>query len=180
MTGDSPTADISAPRIVTSITVKCNVALAGRSYGHWWVERGEESYGWWPSRGVGFLRAITGVPGVLNGIGVDRLAPTDPAVRCGHAFAATADRARFGFDPPCAGRGRVFVAGLRRRNEREPGHSVPLTGEEDLAAGFAGFEAADEPNGDLARVVRPSFVTEPGGDVQELCEFQVTHGELMR
>ena len=61
----------AAPRVVTAITVKRNTALAGRSYGHWWVEVGDESYGWWPSRPVGLFAAIRGVPGVLNGLGVD-------------------------------------------------------------------------------------------------------------
>ena len=37
-------------------------------YGHWWVELGpNESYGWWPSKGVGLSETIFGVPGDLNG-----------------------------------------------------------------------------------------------------------------
>jgi hypothetical protein len=70
------------PRVVTSITAKRNVPLAGRSYGHWWLELGEdESYGWWPSRlPLRFRDALRGVPGVLNGVGVtDEGTPTrDP------------------------------------------------------------------------------------------------------
>lgn len=50
----------------------------------------------------------------------------------------------------------------------------------DFAERFAKFQPADEPNGDLAKVVWPDYVTEAGGDVKELYEFQVTHGELMR
>ena len=64
-----------------------------------------------------------------------------------------------------------------RESEPTP---VATTDPDDLAARFAGFEAADEPNGDLTRVEWPDYVTEPGGDVQELYEFQITHGELMR
>ena len=60
------------PRVITSITAKRNVPLAGRSFGHWWLEVGEdESYGWWPSRlPLRFRDALRGVPGVLNGVGV--------------------------------------------------------------------------------------------------------------
>lgn len=50
----------------------------------------------------------------------------------------------------------------------------------DFSARFAGFTAADEPNGDLAQVVWPDFVTTAGPEVQQLYEFQITHGELMR
>jgi len=54
------------------VTVKRNVALAGRSYGHWWVELDEdESYGWWPaSDPLRFRDVLAGGPGVLNGIGI--------------------------------------------------------------------------------------------------------------
>lgn len=51
---------------------------------------------------------------------------------------------------------------------------------EDFEAQFSEFEAADEPNGDLAKVEWPSFVTDGGSEVQSLYEFQITHGELMR
>ena len=50
----------------------------------------------------------------------------------------------------------------------------------DFTARFAGFTVADEPNGDLAKVVWPGFVTAAGPEVQQLYEFQITHGELMR
>ena len=59
------------PRTVEFITVKRNVALAGRSYGHWWVELdNDESYGWWPSRPVRLDQLFRGLPGVLNGLGL--------------------------------------------------------------------------------------------------------------
>jgi hypothetical protein len=51
---------------------------------------------------------------------------------------------------------------------------------DDFASRFAQYEAAAEPNGDLAKVVWPGFVTEAGPDVKRLYEFQITHGELMR
>jgi RHS repeat-associated protein len=38
-------------------------------YGHWWMEIGNESYGWWPSGKVGLKETIWGVLGVLNGVG---------------------------------------------------------------------------------------------------------------
>ena len=38
------------------------------TYGHWWVEIGAESYGWWPERGLsGATETIKGVKGFLNG-----------------------------------------------------------------------------------------------------------------
>ena len=80
---DSPTACDSkpVPRVVEFITVKRNIALAGRSYGHWWVEfDNDESYGWWPSHSVRLDQLFRGVPGVLNGIGLhpDAMATRDP------------------------------------------------------------------------------------------------------
>ena len=47
-------------------------------------------------------------------------------------------------------------------------------------ARFAKYEAADEPNGDLAKVVWPSYVTNAAPEVKTLYEFQITHGELMK
>jgi hypothetical protein len=51
---------------------------------------------------------------------------------------------------------------------------------EDFSAQFSGFDAADEPDGDLSKVEWPSFVTDGDPEVQGLYEFQITHGELMR
>lgn len=50
----------------------------------------------------------------------------------------------------------------------------------DYSARFAAFEAADEPNADLAKVVWPAFVTRAGPEVRQLYEFQLVNGELMR
>jgi hypothetical protein len=50
----------------------------------------------------------------------------------------------------------------------------------DYAARFAGFQAAAEPNGDLAKVTWPDFVLNAGDDVRRLYEFQVVNGDLMR
>ncbi len=62
----------AAPRKVEFVTVKRNVPLTGRSYGHWWVEvDDEESYGWWPARiPLGLAGVVRGTTGVLNGLGV--------------------------------------------------------------------------------------------------------------
>lgn len=61
------------PRALDFVRVKRNVALAWRSYGHWWIEvDGTESYGWWPTRlPIGALDMFRGVPGVLNAVGID-------------------------------------------------------------------------------------------------------------
>ena len=50
----------------------------------------------------------------------------------------------------------------------------------DFAARFAAFEPAEEPNGDLAQVVWPAFVTAAGAEIQSLYAFQVEHGHIMR
>ncbi len=49
-------------------------------YGHWWTELGGESYGWWPSRGVGVVDTVFGIPGALNGVvnGVPQFAGGSP------------------------------------------------------------------------------------------------------
>ena len=51
---------------------------------------------------------------------------------------------------------------------------------EDFSSRFARYDAADEPNGDLSKVVWPMFVTQAGADVKRLYEFQVTNGQIMR
>lgn len=57
----------------------------------------------------------------------------------------------------------------------------PEAGEiDDLAARFAGFEPADEPNGDLARVVWPDWMARFDPEVKRLYEFQIVNGPLMR
>src|SRR2546422_108853 len=50
----------------------------------------------------------------------------------------------------------------------------------DLSARFAKYQVANEPNGDLSKVVWPGFVLAAGPEVKRLYEFQVTHGEVMR
>lgn len=50
----------------------------------------------------------------------------------------------------------------------------------DYSARFAQYEAADEPNGDLSKVVWPELIKNAGGDVQKLYEFQVVNGALMK
>lgn len=65
-------------------------------------------------------------------------------------------------------------------DETTPSDGSATDDTEDFEARFADFEVADEPNGDLSKVVWPAFVTEAGPEVKQLYEFQVTHGELMR
>jgi hypothetical protein len=50
----------------------------------------------------------------------------------------------------------------------------------DFSGRFAGYQPAHEPNGKLAKVHWPDFVTREGPEVRRLYEFQITHGELMR
>jgi hypothetical protein len=50
----------------------------------------------------------------------------------------------------------------------------------DYSVYFARFAPADEPNGDLAKVVWPDYVLRAGPEVKRLYEFQVVNGELMR
>ena len=59
-------------RVVECVTVKRNGLQVGRTYGHWWVELvDDESYGWWPSVcPVRFRDVLSGMPGVVNGVGV--------------------------------------------------------------------------------------------------------------
>lgn len=50
----------------------------------------------------------------------------------------------------------------------------------DYSARFAAYTAADEPEGDLSKVVWPDFVLKAGPEIQQLYAFQVTNGALMR
>jgi hypothetical protein len=50
----------------------------------------------------------------------------------------------------------------------------------NLPAYFSQFQAADEPNADLAKIAWPSFVTNADPEVKTLYEFQLTHGQLMK
>lgn len=53
-------------------------------------------------------------------------------------------------------------------------------GATDFSARFAGFAPADEPNGDLAKVVWPDWLDRFDPEVRRLYEFQVENGDLMR
>ena len=70
----------------------------------------------------------------------------------------------------------AFLAG--RRGSNAPNEAATADG--GFAARFAGFRAAPEPNGNLAKVVWPAFVTNAGPEVQRLYEFQIENGGLMR
>ena len=50
----------------------------------------------------------------------------------------------------------------------------------DYSERFAAFEPAEEPDGDLSKVVWPSFVTRANPEVKRLYEFNIQNGELMR
>jgi hypothetical protein len=57
----------------------------------------------------------------------------------------------------------------------------PAGGEvDDLAARFAGFAPADEPNGDLSKIVWPDWIARFDPEVKRLYEFQIVNGPLMR
>ena len=61
---------MSGARVVEFVTIKRNEPLAGRSYGHWWVEiDGKESYGWWPAHPLRLRDVLWGTAGTLNGQG---------------------------------------------------------------------------------------------------------------
>jgi len=58
------------PRVLTWMVVKRIDPRLWDTWGHWWIEFGEESYGWWPSPcPMGWRAAMLGTGGVLNGIG---------------------------------------------------------------------------------------------------------------
>lgn len=68
--------------------------------------------------------------------------------------------------------------GTRGGGQSSGAHGTAAT--TDFSSRFAKYEAAPEPNGDLAKVDWPDFVTRAGPEVKRLYEFQITHGELMR
>lgn len=51
---------------------------------------------------------------------------------------------------------------------------------EDFSGRFARYQAADEPNGDLSKVVWPAFIIDAGPEVQRLYKFQIVNGHVMR
>jgi hypothetical protein len=73
------------------------------------------------------------------------------------------------------------AAGCSSNDERSSGSTGDgADDEEDFSARFAQFEPADEPDGDLSKVVWPAFVLAAGADVARLYRFQVTNGAVMR
>ena len=73
----------------------------------------------------------------------------------------------------------TMLASACSSSAKQGSGSVTTQGE-DFSVRFSDFVVADEPNADPSTVEWPSFVTDAGGDVQSLYEFQLTHGELMR
>lgn len=61
----------AVPRVLTFLVVKRIDPRLPNTWGHWWVEVGEEeSYGWWPMPcPMGWRGALLGSRGCLNGIG---------------------------------------------------------------------------------------------------------------
>jgi hypothetical protein len=60
-----------APRTLLWVTVKRDNPTLRDLYGHWWVEAGDESWGWWPRAvPVGLRQLARGTDGVLNGAGL--------------------------------------------------------------------------------------------------------------
>ena len=60
-----------APRTLLWVTVKRDNPTLRDIYGHWWVEAGEQSWGWWPRAvPVGVRQLARGTDGVLNGVGL--------------------------------------------------------------------------------------------------------------
>lgn len=60
-----------APRTLLGVTVKRDNPQWLDLYGHWWVEAGERSWGWWPREiPVGVRQLARGTDGVLNGTGL--------------------------------------------------------------------------------------------------------------
>lgn len=80
-----------------------------------------------------------------------------------------------------AGAGSIAAIAIAACSPSKPtGSAATDATSTDFSQRFAKYQPADEPSGDLAKVVWPDYVTEAGDDVKELYEFQVTHGELMR
>lgn len=60
-----------APRTLLYVTVKRDNPSWRDLYGHWWVEVGEQSWGWWPRAvPLGLRQVLFGSDGVLNGVGL--------------------------------------------------------------------------------------------------------------
>lgn len=60
-----------APRTLLWVTVKRDNPTWRDLYGHWWVEAGDQSWGWWPRAvPVGLRQLALGGDGVLNGVGL--------------------------------------------------------------------------------------------------------------
>ncbi len=71
--------------------------------------------------------------------------------------------------------GGAQLGSLPRPETGSSGADLP-----DFANRFAEFEPADEPNGDLAKVVWPDWMAQFGPEVKRLYEFQILNGPLMR
>lgn len=66
----APAARAAVPRVLTWAVVKRIDPQLWDTWGHWWIEFDDESYGWWPDPcPMGWRAAMLGTGGVLNGRG---------------------------------------------------------------------------------------------------------------
>lgn len=79
------------------------------------------------------------------------------------------------------GTGVLLTACTSLEARREAGDDRVVPDETaDVSARFASFEPADEPNGDLSKVVWPEWLAQFDPEVKSLYAFQIVNGPLMR
>ena len=81
---------------------------------------------------------------------------------------------------PAAGLTLTACGGTQLRETPVPAAQDSAQAPPDFSALFAQFEPADEPNGDLAKVIWPQWLLELDPEVKQLYEFQILNGPLMR
>ena len=85
-----------------------------------------------------------------------------------------------GFSLGAAGLALTACGGMQVANVSRPAADGTGAAFPDFSARFAEFEPADEPNGDLAKVVWPEWMARLDPEVKRLYEFQIENGNLMR
>lgn len=76
--------------------------------------------------------------------------------------------------------GAQLVLPWQTSAQEQPGAGASDEALPDYSARFAQFTAADEPNGDLSRVVWPQWMAQLDPEIKQLYEFQILNGPLMR